>query len=144
MKYEKIEKAKAAAAALAGELDAMALAYARSDSMAEFRLKASAEGLSKSKFMKWFRLFYFLKNHSVYGLFPWLVAVPPALLAMTATGVGVEYMSNLSKDSGWQCLCASTFLSLFLVWIGCAFLLFRHVNNMLERVKDAVWRNECL
>lgn len=142
MKYEKVEKAKAAKAAEAGELDQMALAYAKSDSMAEFRLKASAEGLSKSKFMKWFRLFYFLKNHSVYGLFPWLVFVLSALLAMTATGVGVEYMSDFSKDGGWQCLCASTFLSLSLVWTGCAFLLFRHINNMLDRVKDAVWHNE--
>ena len=44
MKYEKAEKAKTAAAAEANELDVMALAYAKSDSMAEFILKASVEG----------------------------------------------------------------------------------------------------
>lgn len=142
MKYGKMEKAKAAKAAADAELERLARMYVESDSMAEFRLKASAAGDSSSKFMKWFRLFYFVKDHSVYGAFPWLAVVPPAVLAVAATGFGVELMSHVLKGDGWQFLCAMTFLLGAGAWSGLAVFAFRFLSKTLERVKDAVWKFE--
>ena len=139
MKYDRLEKAKNKAEDDLLELNSLAADYARSDSMEEFRLKACADGNEKSKFMKWFRLFYFVKNHRIYDAFPWLVVVPLGILAVIGIGVCVEFMSHYSKSGGWQGLCALVFV--VSVSVACLLLLvaFRRISSSLEKVKDAVW-----
>ena len=142
MKYDRIEKAKEAKASRDVELGELARLYAKSDSIQEFRLKANVVGGGKSRFMKWFRLFYFVKNRGIYGAFPWLVVVPPGVLAMTVIGFCVESMAHCSKSGGWQLLCALVFIMGGLACSSLLFMAFRRIAGSLELVKDAVWREE--
>ena len=142
MKYDRIEKAKEAKASRDAELGELARLYAKSDSMQEFRLKANVVGGGKSRFMKWFRLFYFVKNRGIYGAFPWLVVVPPGVLAMTVIGFCVESMAHCSKSGDWQLLCALVFIMGGLACGSLSFMAFRRIAGSLELVKDAVWREE--
>ena len=108
--------------------------------MAEFKLKASAAGHGKSKYMKWFSLFYFAKNHSVYAEIPWFISVPPAILFTIAGGIGINCMAEISKSGGWQFLCAMLFIACILIGIAGVVFLYRKINGILENINEKIWR----
>ena len=140
MKYDRLERTKSKIADKEKELNSLANIYAKSDSMPEFRLKAEAEGLSRSSFMKWFRLFYFVKNNGIYGAFPWLVVIPLGTLTLMGIGVCVEFISHYSNTEGWQFLCALIFTVGILISFLLSFDTFRWISRALGKVESAVWK----
>lgn len=138
MTYGRLKAKYEKAAADRDELDSLARAYVKSSSMSEFRLKAHAAGIGKSKFMKWFRLFYFVKNYGVYRAFPPLVVMPAGILYLLALAVYADAVSVRSDSLGWQAMCALVFLTAVVGGCLLSFLALQHMSSMLDKVKNAV------
>ena len=141
MKYERIEKIRAKKIADEKLLDELVETYLISDSMAEFKLKANIEGKGKSKYMKWFSLFYFAKNHSIYEAIPWLVTIPPAVFFVIAAGTGINVLSEISKGGGWQFMCAMLFIASLLSAVAFGVFLYHLIARNLELINEKVWRH---
>ena len=139
MKYEKIDRKNSKINAEKEELDELADLYVKAESMPEFMVKASISSFGKSKFMKWFRLFYFLRNNSIYDLFLWC----PFIWGMILTGA-VTWLALCMIPTETVGLCWKTGITLSIAAVGIGGTLFsvRHTASMLEKVKSAVWKRE--
>lgn len=138
MRYYRIEKAEAAENKWNEEKNEIAKIYARSDSMEEFKVNVDLAGLSNSKLIKWFKLFYFVKNYNANCMLP---SIPISLgaLMIVVSFIGVSLMSLISTAQSWQCACAVVFLILIASSVIATVAFGMSMYRKLDDIKSAVW-----
>lgn len=139
MRYNKIEKATARDNMETDELSKLATLYVRSDSISEFELKALTAGLNKFGFIKWFRLYYFLKDNSIYETFGWYVLVPGLALTSLFTWLSIDLLPIDILGMGWKAL---AILLVAGAGIAATVLTTRYMGEKLGAVKSMIWKKE--
>ena len=138
MRYSRIEKAEAAKNKWNEEENEIAKIYARSDSMEEFKVNVDLAGLSNSKLMKWFKLFYFVKNYNANWMLPG-IPISLGVLMLVVSFIGVSLMSLISAAHSWQCACAVIFLVLVASSTIATVVFGMSMYQKLDDIKSAVW-----
>lgn len=139
MKYDKVEKQKSKERAEEEEIERLTDLYVHAETMPEFRVKAMTAGLSESKFMKWFRLFYVLRNNSMYSCFMWCLLVPGLILSTGMVWLAIGLIPTDAIGCGWKLLMV---LLVAVAGVVGTVITVRHAGYMLETVKSSVWKKE--
>ena len=141
VKYDKIEKQKSKKRIEEDEVERLTDLYICAESMPEFELKCATAGLGRSGLIKWFKLFYLLKNNSVAldSFILWYIFIPGMFLSAVAIWLAIAL---IPMDAVGCCLKSVMVLFVAVTGITGAVMAARRIGHMLATVKDAVWKKE--
>lgn len=139
MKYDRLDKKKAKSAKSKDELEKIAKMYHEADSFEEFKINAGLSDFSKSKHLKWFTCYYYLKNWSLWNCLPFVVGgilsficIVQLIAAMLIVNVLVSAF-KISNDAA-----AFGYVTYFILSVGITMWATLKICSKFYSIKDAL------
>ena len=141
MKYTRIEKKKALAEKLKAERLALAQMYSDSNSLEDFKIRVDLSDFKDSRCLKWFILYYHLKNWSLVEIMPIIISILTGILWIVQLVIVLSIAHCFCNDLAFfgTTIGVISVVLYFILSIMFHVLIGHKIFALIDNVSDAVW-----